>query len=235
MWVWVGKIPWRKKWQPIPVFLPGELHGQRSLVGYSPWACKDSDVTEQLTHAQSSFHVLGHFLFYLCILFPSEFFSSLVTSVLSFMSVSKILCSACRAEHSPILYSAFRPNWTNPHPLSVAHSLLPPRPSSHCHFFAPPTNSYLLTFFRADPRYHLANFYSWMWSHLSFSTCSTPLFLFIIFCSFVIICVHILLIRLCVLTVHTQKFIHIGTVRHVVNHASDIIENYCFFKWLPIA
>ena len=35
---WVGKIPWRRKWQPIPVFLPGEFHGQRSLVGCSPWA-----------------------------------------------------------------------------------------------------------------------------------------------------------------------------------------------------
>ena len=33
---WVGKIPWRRKWQPTPVFLPGESHGQRSLVGYSP-------------------------------------------------------------------------------------------------------------------------------------------------------------------------------------------------------
>ena len=34
---WVGKITWRRKWQPIPVFLPGEFHGQRSLVGFSPW------------------------------------------------------------------------------------------------------------------------------------------------------------------------------------------------------
>ena len=34
---WVRKIPWRKKWQPTPVFLPGKFHGQRSLVGYSPW------------------------------------------------------------------------------------------------------------------------------------------------------------------------------------------------------
>ena len=33
---WVGKIPWRRVWQPTPVFLPGESHGQRSLVGYSP-------------------------------------------------------------------------------------------------------------------------------------------------------------------------------------------------------
>ena len=43
---WVGKILWRRKWQPTPVFLPGESHGQRSLVGYSPWGCKESDRTE---------------------------------------------------------------------------------------------------------------------------------------------------------------------------------------------
>ena len=34
---WVGKIPWRRKWQPTPVFLPGKFHGQRSLAVYSPW------------------------------------------------------------------------------------------------------------------------------------------------------------------------------------------------------
>ena len=37
---WVEKIPWRRKWLPIPVFLPGKFHGQRSLVGYSPWGHK---------------------------------------------------------------------------------------------------------------------------------------------------------------------------------------------------
>ena len=46
----VGKIPWRRKWQPTPVFLPGKSHGQRSLVGYSPRGCKESDMTKQLTH-----------------------------------------------------------------------------------------------------------------------------------------------------------------------------------------
>ena len=45
----VGKIPWRRKWQPTPVFLPGKSHGQRSLVGYCPWGHKESDTTEQLT------------------------------------------------------------------------------------------------------------------------------------------------------------------------------------------
>ena len=43
---WVRKMPRRRKWQPAPVFLPGELHGQRSLVGYSPWGPKDLRTTE---------------------------------------------------------------------------------------------------------------------------------------------------------------------------------------------
>ena len=45
---WVRKIPWRRKWQPTPVFLPGEFHGQRSLVGYCPRGHKESDTTERL-------------------------------------------------------------------------------------------------------------------------------------------------------------------------------------------
>ena len=47
---WVGKIPWRRKWQMTPVSLPGKFHGQRSLVGCSPWDHKESCMTEQLTH-----------------------------------------------------------------------------------------------------------------------------------------------------------------------------------------
>ena len=46
---WVGKIPWRRKWQLTPVFLTGKSHWQRSLVGYSPWGCKESDMTERLS------------------------------------------------------------------------------------------------------------------------------------------------------------------------------------------
>ena len=40
----------RRKWQPTPVFLPGELHGQRSLVGYSPWDCKELYMPEHLSN-----------------------------------------------------------------------------------------------------------------------------------------------------------------------------------------
>ena len=51
---WIGKIPWRRKWQPTPGFLPGESHGQRSLAGYSPWGPKESDTTEWLsTHTRT--------------------------------------------------------------------------------------------------------------------------------------------------------------------------------------
>ena len=51
---WVRKIPWRRQWQPTPVFLPGKFHGRRSLVGYSPQSHKESDTTEQL-HFQFNF------------------------------------------------------------------------------------------------------------------------------------------------------------------------------------
>ena len=48
---WVRKIPWRRAWQTTPVFLPEESHGQGSLVGYSPWGCKDSDMTWWLNNS----------------------------------------------------------------------------------------------------------------------------------------------------------------------------------------
>ena len=47
------EAPLEKGMAPTPVFLPGELHEQRSLVGYSPWGCKELDTTERLTH----FHI----------------------------------------------------------------------------------------------------------------------------------------------------------------------------------
>ena len=48
---WVGKIPWRRKWQPTLVFLPGKFHGQRSLAGYSSWGGKELDMIELLRTA----------------------------------------------------------------------------------------------------------------------------------------------------------------------------------------
>ena len=49
---WVGKIPWRRKWQPTPVILPGIFHGQRSLAAYSPGGHKESDTTEHTACAR---------------------------------------------------------------------------------------------------------------------------------------------------------------------------------------
>ena len=49
---WIRKIPWRRKWQPTSVFLPGEVVGQRSLVDYRPWGHKESDMTEWLSSMQ---------------------------------------------------------------------------------------------------------------------------------------------------------------------------------------
>ena len=51
---WFGKIPWRRKWQPAPVFLPGESHGQRNLVGYSTWGCAALDMSEHANLAHSA-------------------------------------------------------------------------------------------------------------------------------------------------------------------------------------
>ena len=52
---------WRRKWQPTPVFLPGESHGQRGLVGWRLWGCKESDTTKQPTHTHTHITLLsGH-------------------------------------------------------------------------------------------------------------------------------------------------------------------------------
>ena len=59
---WVVKIPWRRKWQPTPVFLPGESHGQTSLAGYSPWGRKESGTTEHTYMDTASINIF--FLFY---------------------------------------------------------------------------------------------------------------------------------------------------------------------------
>ena len=58
------KIPWSRKWQLTPVFLPGKSHGQRSLAGYSPWGRKESDMTEPVpacmhTHTHTHTHTQG--------------------------------------------------------------------------------------------------------------------------------------------------------------------------------
>ena len=56
---WFGKIPWRRTWQPTPVLLPGESHGQRRLAGYSPWGHKDLDMIEHTQCTEEINHLGG--------------------------------------------------------------------------------------------------------------------------------------------------------------------------------
>ena len=53
---WVGKIPWRRKWQPTPLFLPGESHELRSLVGCTPRGCKELDMTKYIAQCSLANH-----------------------------------------------------------------------------------------------------------------------------------------------------------------------------------
>ena len=85
---WVGKIPWRRKWQPNPVFLTGEFRGQRSLEGYRLWSSKESDMTERLTqglHPTPSPMMLNpksgsHLPHFMLLLLPEASSSLIITS-----------------------------------------------------------------------------------------------------------------------------------------------------------
>ena len=64
---WVRDIPWSRKWQPAPVFLPGKLHGQRRLDGYSPWGHIELDTTEWLsTYTHTHIHTHTHTHTHIC-------------------------------------------------------------------------------------------------------------------------------------------------------------------------
>ena len=62
----VGKLPWRKAWQPTPAFLPGESHRQRSLVGYSPWGPIELDTTNNFTVNLKYISLCRPLIYYLC-------------------------------------------------------------------------------------------------------------------------------------------------------------------------
>ena len=84
----VRKIPWRRKWQPTPVFLPGESHGQRSLVGYRPQGCKELDTTERLsTHTgqDKTFFVPSSSS-------PSSYHLPLVATTMTCFSMNVFVC-----------------------------------------------------------------------------------------------------------------------------------------------
>ena len=62
---WVRKNPWRRKWQPTPIFLPGKFHEQRSLADYSPWSPKEWDTTEHRTHTHTHKMLLYSYIIYI--------------------------------------------------------------------------------------------------------------------------------------------------------------------------
>jgi len=107
---WVGEIPWRRKWQPTPVFWPGKSHGWRSLAGYSPCGHKESDTTERL-------HL--HFLFftdyillkhtkitcYLILLFILTFQSIITPNFLFFQSMNSQMLTVIKQKVSVKRYA----------------------------------------------------------------------------------------------------------------------------------
>ena len=101
----VGKIPWRRKWQPTPVFLPGKSQGQRSLADYCPWGHKESDTTERL-----------HFLFNWRIVTLNIVLVSAIHQHESAIGIhtSPPSCSIVMCDEKWILYNCWRPTqwWT---------------------------------------------------------------------------------------------------------------------------
>ena len=98
----VYRFSWRRKWQPTPVLLPGKLHGQRSLVGYSPWGRKESDTTERLYSLTYSFlsHVkwLRQLFFYLPLIPPTHCHFSVAGNLLLCFYTRSLKCEplGCR-------------------------------------------------------------------------------------------------------------------------------------------
>ena len=118
----VGKIPWNRKWQPNPLFLPGKFHGQRSLAGYSPWGRKEPHATE---HAhmlkRTSQSWVGSVLQFFLLSLPPSLSPSHSPYLPSFLSFYKALSSPShlsKFSQSPILCPA----------LSWAH-MIPEKPS----------------------------------------------------------------------------------------------------------
>ena len=150
---WVRKMPWRKKWQPTPVFLPRESHGLRSLVGYRPWGHKESDTTERLTHTHTHththrclsawFNALPHlFSPYLKILLKYSCCTVLQVIGVQYQSVSSVaqsyltLCNSmdCSTPGLPVCHQLPEFTQTNVHwvgdSIQPSHPLSSPSPST---------------------------------------------------------------------------------------------------------
>ena len=107
--LWVGKIPWRRKWQPTPVLLPGKSHGWRSLAGYSPWGCKELDRTEHIrTHTHTHTLTHTHLSFGLSSSLKLKWPLSSFAPSVQFQSISSCSClSACQDLTDERMFYAF--------------------------------------------------------------------------------------------------------------------------------
>ena len=118
--LWVGKISWRKRWQPTPVFLPRKSYGQRRLVGYSPWGCKKLEHGWAHMHIYSLYtHLVESFFFVNeCWILSNAFFASIkmIIWLLYFILVMY------HAEWFEDVKPSFNP-WYTPH-LIIACDLL---------------------------------------------------------------------------------------------------------------
>ena len=118
---WVGKILWSRKWQPTLVFLVTKFHGQRRLVGYSPWGCKESDKTE---HTHTHVHVavsISSVQFSRSVLHDSA--TPWITARQAFLSITN---SRSSLTHVHWVSDAIQPS----HPLSSPSPPVP-NPSQH--------------------------------------------------------------------------------------------------------
>ena len=99
---WVGKVPWRRKWQPAPISLPRESHGWRSLADWSPWGCKELDTTEWHTQVNNKSHLIlsGLIASYLLVLI----WESLSTSLWRLYKTINDMCSAYQVQLFHRLY-----------------------------------------------------------------------------------------------------------------------------------
>ena len=124
---WIGKIPWRKEWQPTPVFLPEEFHGQKSLVSYSPWDCKELDKIERLTqacvhtraHARTHTHTHTH-VYCCCCCSVTKLYSTLCNPMDCSMPTSSVL------QYRPE-FAQIHVHWIS-HAIQPSHPQLPPSP-----------------------------------------------------------------------------------------------------------
>ena len=120
----LGRFPCRSEWQPTPVLLPGESHGLRSLAGYSPWGCKESDKTERLTPLkcvttqsdESSLTIPSRIVSPLLITSPCVFPSQHLTQLA--INLSFVYCSSALPQHrlSAVVTSSFPEHEPGPAP-----------------------------------------------------------------------------------------------------------------------